>query len=358
MSRSKEEIFYLWPDHRLSPGSDPPPYRYVSNPDIMLGTAALETSSWGSSSDPDLPADEAADDHRSSYLDSDPLPRDLECFGYPMVTLNLECDKPRCVLAARLCEVSPETSASHLVTYRFFNLCYRGGDFAEPQPVPPEPFEIRIPLNITGHIFKSGWKLRLSISPFLFPTLWQSTEIPTLKVRTGSMDGLSKSALSLPLRAPRPDDLRVQKLLGKSRTTYVNPELYVPTTEKRPSKNTRSAEIVMSGGKKATLVKKVFDSGATVLGGALGDILFDQIYEEKVEIIDAEPLSAKFSAGTMSILSRGDWKARAVNEARMWSEKTATGEVVFRYDAHARAFDGDHLLEEKHVEGAIPRQWI
>jgi hypothetical protein len=324
----------------------------------MFGTAALETSSWGSSGDPDLPGDETADDHRSIYLDSEPLPRDLECFGYPAVTLNLECDKPRAVLAVRLCEVSPETNASHLVTYGFFNLCYRDGNLAEPRPIAPEPFQIRIPLNITGHIFKRGWKLRLSISPFLFPTLWQSAEIPTVKVRTGTAGGLSKSVLSLPVRTPQPDDLRVQKLLGKPRTTYVNPELYVPTTEKRPSANTRSAETVMSGGKKGTLVKKVFDNGASILGGALGDLLFDQIYEEKVEIVEAEPLSAKFSSSMVSILSRGEWKARALTTTRMWSEKTVTGDAVFRYEALAWAFDGDRLLEEKHLKGTIPRQWI
>jgi hypothetical protein len=114
----------------------------------------------------------------------------------------------------------------------------------------------------------------------------------------------------------------------------------------------------MSGGKKGTLVKKVFDSGATILGGALRDLLFDQIYEEKVEIIEAEPLSAKFSSSMVSILSRGDWKARALTTTRMWSEKTAAREVVFRYEAQAQAFDGDRLLEEKRVEGTLPRQWI
>jgi len=39
---------------------------------------------------------------------------------YPTVTLNVECNTPLASLAIRLCEVSPRTGASHLVTHRFF----------------------------------------------------------------------------------------------------------------------------------------------------------------------------------------------------------------------------------------------
>jgi uncharacterized protein len=358
MSRRKEECFYLWPNHQLSRRSNSPAYTYVSSPDATVGTAALETSSWGSSGDPDLPDDETADDRRSIYLDSEPLPQDVECFGYPTVTLNLECNKPRAVIAVRLCEVSPETRKSHLVTYLFCNLCYRDGDMAHPQPVPPSPFAVRIPLNITGHVFKRGWIVRLSISPSLFPTLWQSVEIPTVKVRTGAVEGLPESTLSLPVRAPRTEDVHVQRLLEIPTTEYVNPEQYVASTEQRPASGTRTAQSVIVGGRKGTLVKKVFDSGSSVLGGALGGLLVDQIIEEEIQVFDGKPLSTRFSGSTVSIFSRGDWKARAVTQTRLWSEEIDAGEVVLKYEAVARAFEGDRLLEEKRVEGSIPRQWI
>jgi putative CocE/NonD family hydrolase len=357
-SRVKEESFYLSPDHRLSrqPGSRP--YVYVSNPEIMLGTAALETSSWGSCGNPDLPDDETSDDIRSVYLDSEPLSQDLDCFGYPTVTLNLECDKPQAVIAVRLSEVNPETNKSHLVTYRFFNLCYRDGDMSQPKPISADPFTVRIPLNITGHVFKRGWIVRLSVSPFLFPTMWQSLEIPRLKLRTGAGGGLPESVLSLPSRAQRADDSRVQKLLHGSHTMYVNPEQYVETVEKRAASNTRTAQPVMVGGKKGTLVKKVFDNGSTILGGALGDVLFDQIIEEAIQIVEGDPLSTTFSGSTVSILSRRDWKTRAVTQTRLWCEKMNADQVVFRYEAHIKAFSDDRLLEEKHIEGVIPRRWV
>jgi putative CocE/NonD family hydrolase len=350
-SRSKDESFFLAPYHRLS-DTDPSAYTYVSNSDIMLGTAALETSSWGSAADPDLPSDESKDDHGSIYFDSEPLMHDLECFGYPEVTLNLECNTARAVIAVRLCEVSPSTGKSHLVTYKFFNLCYRNGDMSRPQPIPPVPFAARIPLAITGHVFKRDWTVRLSISSFLFPTLWQSAEIPTLKLRTGA-----PSKLSLPVRAPRREDVDVQKLLAPT-TEYVNPEQYVSTTEHRTGSGTRTAQAVVVDGKKGTLVKKVFDNGDTTLGRALEDLSVDQAITEEIQILEGEPLSLSFSGSTESIFSRGPWKARCLTLSRLWSEKINTGEVVFKYQASVQAFAEDRLLAENRDEGTIPRQWI
>ena len=195
MERTREIAFQLWPDHRLSAESAPADHEYVSTADITLGTSALETSSWGECGNDDLPGDTSPDDRRSLHFDSAPLAQDLACFGYPTVRLNLECDKPLASLAIRLCEVSPDTGRSHLVTYGFYNLCYRDGDMARPQPVPPHPFVASIPLNIMGHVVKRGWRLRLAISPFYFPTLWPSPEIPTLKLHTGPVGDLPASVV-------------------------------------------------------------------------------------------------------------------------------------------------------------------
>lgn len=42
----------------------------------------------------------------------------------------------------------------------------------------------------------------------------------------------------------------------------------------------------------------------------------------------------------------------------MTTEEVAPGETVFRYEAHAQAFIGDELFEEKHVTGVIPRRRV
>jgi predicted acyl esterase len=81
--------------------------------------------------------------------------------------------------------VSP-TGESHLVTYRFYNLADRGGDMDKPQRIEPGvPFTLRVPLNIMGHIFKKGWRIRLSLSPSFYPTLWESPEPVTITLKAG-----------------------------------------------------------------------------------------------------------------------------------------------------------------------------
>jgi hypothetical protein len=71
------------------------------------------------------------------------------------------------------------------------------------QPVPAGLFAVDWPLNLIGHIFKRGWKLRLSISPSLFPTMWQSPQIRTVTLHTGHVGQRPPSVLVLPGRQER-----------------------------------------------------------------------------------------------------------------------------------------------------------
>jgi hypothetical protein len=76
--------------------------------------------------------------------------------------------------------------------------CGNDGDMAQPQPVPARLFGAAIPLNLMGHVFKRGWRLRLSVSPFYFPTLWPSPEIPTVRLHTRQLGERPPSALTCP----------------------------------------------------------------------------------------------------------------------------------------------------------------
>jgi predicted acyl esterase len=358
MSRTREKTLYLWPGNRLLHKGGAPARDYVSHPDIMLGTSALETSSWGECMNDDLPGDTGADDRRSISLDSDPVEQDFACFGYPGVELNLECDKPVASLAIRLCEVSPDGS-SRLVTYTFLNLCARSGDMANPEVIPGGPFAVSAKLNLIGHVFKRGWRLRLSISPFYFPTLWASPEIATIRLKTGQVGDLAESRLILPGREKRAEDERVQRLITAPRTAFVGPEQYVPTVKTiRTGSSTREASPVTVGGRSGTQVRKVFDYGSVVYGGALDNLLVDQRVEEDARIFDGDPLSAIASSRSESKLERGEWKVRTLTRTRIWSERIGSDKVVFHYEAEARAFIGDVPFEERHVEGTIPRRWV
>ena len=72
-----------------------------------------------------------------------------------------------------------------------------------------------------GHVFKRGWRLRLAVSPFPFPTLWPSPDIPTIMLlHTGRLGSLPASALTPPRRDPQPEDERIQTLLGRPRQVH------------------------------------------------------------------------------------------------------------------------------------------
>jgi hypothetical protein len=299
------------------------------------------------------------------YFDSEPLPADLDIFGYPTVALTLAVDRPTASLAVRLCELEPGTGASHLVTYRFFNLAYRGGDMAKPEKIKPgKTFSLRIPLNITGHIFKKGWRIRLSLSPSFYPTLWQTSDAPAVTLFAGEADGFVASALILPGRVAREEDKDVQALLpATSVTEYVNPDDYLPTLgETRAAETTRDATPVTIDGKPGMLVRKVFDSGRYQYGGPLRGMWIDQRAEENFQMIADEPLSLTGFTSSSATLERPDagWRARSETSTRVWSELNEAGEPVFRYTATVKSFVGpnDQPFEEKTVEGTIKRDWI
>jgi len=359
MSRTRWRQFHLAADHRLSPRVPAVRQVYASRADITLGTSILETSSWGECTNDDLPGDQTADDQRAIAFTSAPLTADFACFGYPTVVLTMECDRPIASLDIRLSEVSPVTGRSHLVTYRFFNLAYRGGNMARPQPVRRGVFTVRIPLNITGHVFKSGWKIRLSVSPAFFPTMWQSPQVPMIRVHAGRAGTHPASALLLPGRRPRADDGRIQRLLAGSVTAYVNPEQYVPTLQTlRGETNSRVAQPIAARGRKGILVKKLFDSGSYIYGGALQNMLVDETASENFQILDGDPLSAVGFTHYETTLGRGEWKIKAVTDTRVWSERDPTGQVVFRYGATAQTFLNGKPFKNKRVTGRVIRRWI
>jgi uncharacterized protein len=363
--RVKEKVLYLGPDNRL--GDRPASATYSNGPKSVLDTAMLETSSWGECGNDDLPGDQAPFDKESLYFDSDPLPEDFDSFGYPEVMLTLTADRPLGALCIRLNEVSPDTGASHLVSYRFYNLADRAGDMAKPERVEPGvPFSLRVPLNIMGHTFKKEWRVRLALSPSFYPTLWASPGAVTITLKTGESDGLPTSTLILPGREPRDEDKRAQRLLPlKSAAPYVNPDDYLPViAQDRPDETTRKAYPVPIDGKPGILTRKVFDSGRYQYGGALKGLWVDLLAEENFEMVVGDPLLLTGFTKSASTFERKDigWRARSETTTKVWSEADGKGGYLFRYLATVKAFTGpegkDQLFAEKTVHGEIARSWI
>ncbi len=366
-SRVKETVLYLGPNRQL--GKEVARATYSSGSKQVLNTEMLETSSWGECGNDDLPGDQQSFDQESLYFDSDPLTADFDSFGYPVVTLNLSVDRPHAALAIRLCEVSPTTGASHLVSYSFWNLAYRGGDMAKPERIEPGvPFSLKVPLNLMGHTFKQGWRIRLALSPSFYPTLWENPEAATVTLETGAAEWSPViSALLLPGRdARQAEDRRLQDLLpDKSAGAYVNPNEYLPTlAEARPAETTRKAEHVTIDGKPGMLTRKVFDSGRYQYGGPLQGLWVDLVAEENYQMVIGDPLSLTGFTKSAALFERPDvgWRARSETTTRVWSEAAAGG-YVFRYRAMAKTFVGDgkgqeQPFAERSVEGIIERTWI
>jgi putative CocE/NonD family hydrolase len=354
-SRTQPHTLYLGGAHtlRAQPLGDA---EHVSiSSDRLVGTGMLESTSWGECDNDDLPRDQRDTDRRSFFFDSAPLEADLPCFGYPEVTLELECTNSPAAIAVRLCEVSPETGKSHLVTYRFWNLGYLNGELGEPQPVPSGRFTVKLPLNVMGHTFKRGWKIRLSISPANVPTLWRASGTAEVTLHAGG----SSSKLVLPGRPARAEDTRIERLIGTPVTAHVNPDRYAPIEKTiRDGANRRTARAVEIGGKPGVAVSKLMDGGSYVYGGILDHLLVDSSATEEFTTIADDPLSSTMIARYDSKLARGNWRVRAVTESKVWSERLPSGETAFRYEAKVDTFIGDTPFESHSVEGTIPRRWV
>ena len=134
-SRVKEKVLYLAAGNRL--GETAGQATYESAKPLVLDTDMLETSSWGECGNDDLPGDQTRFDKASLYFDSEPLDEDLDSFGYPIVKLTLSVDKPVALLAIRLCELDPDSGASHSSPTGSSISAYRGGDMAKPEKIAP-----------------------------------------------------------------------------------------------------------------------------------------------------------------------------------------------------------------------------
>lgn len=372
-ARVAETTYYLAPRNRLSPlrarGHD----ELAGSSRLVFATAMLETSSFGTDGNDDLPGDLAEADRQSLYFDGEELREDLDCFGYPTATLTLACDKPLASIAVRLCEISPKTRASHLVSYTFFNLCHRGGDPAVPQRITPGvPFSVRIPLNLTGHTFRKGWRIRLAISPSFFPTMWQSAEKATITLHTGAFGAFPDSSLVLPGRKPRQADARMKELLppdGPVLSVYVDD--YVPTTpdpNPDPDRNegySRDVERITAGGRKGILVRKKTDYGRYLYHGHLQELWVDQVSTENFRMFDDDPLSYTCFTTCKTTLERpqANWHIRATTSTKVWSERDQAGRYWFHYTATVETFIGKghggyKPFVQKTVNGSVPRDWV
>jgi predicted acyl esterase len=128
--------------------------------DAVVG---LATPEWVPFAPPQFPQEQSLDDDEALAFDTDPLETPLEIFGAPIVRLRIAASTRVAMVAARLCEVTPD-GRSWLVSYGVLNLTHRDGH-AEPQPLQAGRFyDVELPLYLAARSFRAGSRLRLALS--------------------------------------------------------------------------------------------------------------------------------------------------------------------------------------------------
>ena len=141
--------------------------------------------------------EQSPDDRNSLLFDSAPLDRDLEILGCPIARVRVSADVPVAQIAIRLTEVTPE-GKSWLVSYNVLNLTRRDSMERPTALKIGEFYDIELPLYMIAHRFKRGNRIRAAVSESLWPLVWPSPQIATLRVALGA------SHLVLPVR-PMPE---------------------------------------------------------------------------------------------------------------------------------------------------------
>jgi hypothetical protein len=286
---------------------------------------------------PELPADQRADDGRSVCFDSAPLDAPLDLLGAPAVELDVSADRPKALLVARLCALSPDGASSRL-TYGVLNLTHRDGH-AEPKPLEPgRRYRIRLQLNDLGERIPAGWRLRLALSNAWFPLIWPSPEAAAVTIHIGD------AQLILPVRPARTDDAGLPDFAPPS----IPPSL--ATTLVRPGCDTRRIETEVASGER---VKVVARDGGRIRIPELDDLEIAMGGTARASIRPDDPLSARIEATGAAELGRGPWQVAIDTRSVL----TATVDA-FIVELWLEAREGDRPVFHRRWRETIDRDGV
>ncbi|MDQ6820278.1 MAG: CocE/NonD family hydrolase [Actinomycetota bacterium] len=282
----------------------------------------------------DLPTDQRAEDGLALCFSSGPLSDPLEILGRPVAVLELTADRPRALVAVRLCDVAPDGS-SLLVSRGLLNLTHREGH-AEPLPiVPGQPMVVEVPLDLAGHRFAAGHRIRLAIACTYWPFVWPSPEPVTLGVLLGERTGVR-----LPVRRV---DQREQA-----------PEvLDLPEHGAAPEGNVRADywRRVLSDAASGQLEHEVGAAEDSTL--ARTGLRFGERAATRFSIRESQPVSAQVDYSGEHYLERADWRIRILARTSLSGSQD---ELLLTMDLDAYE-NGVRVHGTRH-SASIPREGI
>jgi putative CocE/NonD family hydrolase len=282
---------------------------------------------WGSD---DLPADQRGEDELALTFTSELLSERLEILGLPLVWLEVSADRPRALVAVRLCDVSPEGD-SHLVARGLLNLCHRSGSEIPHALQPGRRYTVRVPLDAAAHAFRPGHRVRLALSPTYWPWAWPSPEPVTCSVYVGG-----PTRLELPIRVPNELDGRIE---------FPPP----PQTNGGYGQSTSAAQYEPDAGSWVMVVdrdrgrRQVREDGLEV----------DGRQRDVFTLADGDPLSATVECDREMGLTRGAWATAVRTRSTMTCDARD-----FRMVNRIEAFENGKLIFSREQLFEVPRDLI
>jgi predicted acyl esterase len=287
-------------DRSLGEEHGPPTAFHIRSP-LSHGKAAGEWMATGCPGE--HPTDQRLDDGGALVFDSPVLERELCVLGAPQLQLRVASDATVAQLAVRLCDVAPDGQVSR-VSYQLLNLTHRDSHEHPSALVPGHYYDVRLALNVCGHRFPPGHRVRLSLASAYWPTVWPAPYAATLSVRTEG------SALELPARQPqRPDTVTFAPPAHGPKTpvTVVAPGRLRRVTSQDHISGLNSYCTAGEGG--------VFGEG--VLRYEAVDVQLAHSLKRELTIEDQDPLSARYVLTQSYEMGREGWRTRVDTRAQM-----------------------------------------
>jgi uncharacterized protein len=279
----------------------------------------------------EMPGDQVRDDGLAVCFDGTALAADLTLMGRAEVRLRLSADAPKGHLIARLCDVAPDGSSVR-IAHGMLNLCHRDS-MADPLlMVPGKVVDVTLRLDQMAYRVAAGHRLRLSLATTYWPFVWPSDAPVVITVTAGT--------LHLPV-------------VNRTLATWTPPpaETAVPWAHKdvRKGDKARRVERDLIAGTYALVVE---DDGGDVENSDHG-LISGETMSERWQIHPDDPLSATATHVWEQRLARGDWRVRT----HVTATQTCTA-THLQMTAHVRAWEGEHLVFERHFDDQVIRRFV
>lgn len=171
-----EKAFYLKPGMLTEKPKEDAPEVFLHTPQNhgLLSGEWMGAGVLGESS-----CDQRMDDGMAMVFETEPLDTVIEVLGYPDFEVELSSDKEKALLYAQLSDVAPDGAITR-VSYGILNLTHRESQERVTPLISGEKTKARIKLDVCGHSFAPGHKIRLSLANTFWPMFWNMPEDSTL----------------------------------------------------------------------------------------------------------------------------------------------------------------------------------